>query len=58
MLKDNVGLPNALRLLSLYAAKESPLMNYIERPLWLVRGEDRVGNDFSTGHGPRVTTSA
>jgi hypothetical protein len=41
-----------------YAAKESPLMNYIERPLWLVRGEDRVGNDFSIGHGPRVTTSA
>jgi len=22
------------------------------RPLWLVRGQDRAGNDFITGHGP------
>ena len=35
-----------------YAAKESPLMNYIHRPLWLARGVDRAGNDFVTGHGP------
>ena len=35
-----------------YAAKESPLMNYINRPLWLARGVDRAGNDFVTGHGP------
>jgi hypothetical protein len=35
-----------------YAAKESPLMNYTTRPLWLVRGTDRAGNDFTTGHGP------
>lgn len=33
-----------------YAAKESPLMNYTQRPLWLVRGADRAQNDFSTGH--------
>jgi hypothetical protein len=37
-----------------YAARESPLMNYIDRPLWLVRGADRAGNDFSIGHGPRA----
>lgn len=37
-----------------YAAKESPLMNYTTRPLWLVRGTDRAGNDFTTGHGPRA----
>lgn len=36
-----------------YAALESPLMNYTTRPLWLVRGTDRAGNDFTTGHGPR-----
>ncbi len=35
-----------------YAARESPLMNYTARPLWLVRGADRAGNDFTTGHGP------
>jgi hypothetical protein len=33
-----------------YAAKESPLMNYTQRPLWLVRGTDRAGNDYSLGH--------
>jgi hypothetical protein len=21
------------------------------RPIWLVRGQDRAGNDFSIGHG-------
>lgn len=35
-----------------YAAKHSPLMNYVSRPLWLVRGIDRGGNDFKIGHGP------
>ncbi len=35
-----------------YAAKNSPLMNYTTRPLWLVRGRDRAGNDFEIGHGP------
>ena len=28
-------------------------VNYTQRPLWLVRGVDRAGNDFTTGHGPR-----
>ena len=36
-----------------YAAIESPLMNYTQRPLWLVRGVDRAHNDFTTGHGAR-----
>ena len=26
------------------------LANFAERPLWLVRGEDRAGNDFRVGH--------
>ena len=34
-------------------AMASKAMDYTRRPLWLVRGTDRVGNDFSTGHGPR-----
>jgi hypothetical protein len=34
-----------------YAATHSPLMNYTQRPLWLVRGTDRAGNDFRIGHG-------
>ncbi len=38
-----------------YAAEKSPLMGYIDRPLWLVRGTDRAGNDFKIGHGPRTT---
>jgi hypothetical protein len=38
-----------------YAARESPLMNYTGRPLWLVRGEDRAGNDFKIGHGPNAS---
>ena len=28
-------------------------VNYTQRPLWLVRGTDRAGNDFTIGHGPR-----
>lgn len=31
------------------AAEARPLVNYARRPLWLVRGEDRAGNDFVTG---------
>lgn len=31
------------------AAEVRPLINYAKRPLWLVRGEDRRGNDFATG---------
>lgn len=26
-------------------------VNFARRPLWLVRGKDRAGNDFVTGHG-------
>jgi Phytanoyl-CoA dioxygenase (PhyH) len=26
-------------------------VNFAQRPLWLVRGVDRAGNDFTTGHG-------
>ena len=28
-------------------------MNYAQRPLWLVRGQDRAGNDYRIGHGAR-----
>jgi hypothetical protein len=28
-------------------------MNYANRPLWLVRGQDRAGNDYRIGHGAR-----
>jgi len=28
-------------------------MNYVNRPLWLVRGQDRAGNDYTIGHGAR-----
>jgi hypothetical protein len=34
-----------------YAAEKSQLMNYTERPLWLLRGVDRAANDFDIGHG-------
>jgi ectoine hydroxylase-related dioxygenase (phytanoyl-CoA dioxygenase family) len=34
-----------------YAREMSPNMNYPNRPVWLVRGEDRAGNDFKAGHG-------
>jgi len=36
---------------TVYAAKVSPTMNYAKRPLWLVRGRDRAGNDFRVGKG-------
>jgi ectoine hydroxylase-related dioxygenase (phytanoyl-CoA dioxygenase family) len=32
----------------------SAQMNYVNRPLWLVRGVDRAGNDYAFGHGPSV----
>jgi hypothetical protein len=31
------------------AMEERPLVNYLDRPLWLVRGEDRAGNDYAAG---------
>jgi hypothetical protein len=34
------------------AAAERPLINYANRPIWLVRGRDRAGNDFATGFSP------
>jgi hypothetical protein len=34
------------------AAEVRPLVNYTIRPIWLVRGEDRGGNDFATGFSP------
>ena len=36
------------------AMEEQPLINYTTRPLWLLRGEDRAGNDFVTGFSPVV----
>ena len=36
------------------AMQEQPLLNFTRRPLWLVRGEDRAGNDFITGFSPQV----
>ena len=34
---------------NLVAMEERPLVNYMNRPLWLVRGEDRAGSDFAAG---------
>jgi hypothetical protein len=31
------------------AMEERPLVNYLNRPIWLVRGEDRAGSDFDAG---------
>jgi hypothetical protein len=31
------------------ATEARPLVNYTRRPIWLVRGADRAGNDFVTG---------
>ncbi len=36
------------------AMEAQPLLNYTTRPLWLVAGEDRAGNDFVTGFSPVV----
>ena len=32
------------------AMEERPLVNYVNRPIWLARGEDRAQNDFSAGY--------
>lgn len=32
-----------------FAMEERPLVNYLNRPIWLVRGSDRAGSDFATG---------
>ena len=37
-----------------YARQKSQFMNYTRRPLWLLRGVDRAGNDFEIGHGQRA----
>ncbi|MBI4195112.1 MAG: resolvase [Betaproteobacteria bacterium] len=34
------------------AMEERPLVNYQNRPIWLVRGEDRAGSDFAAGFAP------
>lgn len=34
------------------AMEERPLVNYTNRPIWLVRGEDRAGSDFAAGFAP------
>lgn len=34
------------------AMEEQVLINFPRRPLWMVRGEDRAGNDFVTGFAP------
>jgi hypothetical protein len=44
--------PQALR--NRAAMEAQPLINYTTRPLWLVAGEDRAGNDFVTGFSPVV----
>jgi hypothetical protein len=36
------------------AMEEQPLINYAARPLWLVCGEDRAGNDFVTGFSLQI----
>ena len=47
-IRDGCSPPNWI------AMEEQPLVNYATRPLWLVRGEDRAGNDFVTGFSPPV----
>lgn len=36
------------------ATELRPLINYAQRPIWLVRGEDRAGNDFAAGFSTPV----
>jgi hypothetical protein len=36
------------------AMEERPLVNHTNRPIWLARGEDRAGSDFSTGFTSRA----
>jgi hypothetical protein len=45
---------NARMAANWIAMEEQPLLNYTTRPLWLVRGQDRAGNDFVTGFSPPV----
>lgn len=40
---------------TVYAREHSPGMNYPLRPIWLLRGQDRAGNDFTVGK-PVTTT--
>lgn len=40
------------------AMEERPLVNYLNRPLWLVRGEDRAGSDFAVGFQAQVAAWA
>ncbi|MBS0339923.1 MAG: resolvase [Proteobacteria bacterium] len=47
-------LREARALANWVAMEEQPLINHAARPLWLVRGEDRAGNDFVTGFSPPV----
>lgn len=41
--RDPLFPPNRL------AMEDRPFVNYMTRPLWLVRGEDRAGSDFAAG---------
>lgn len=34
--------------------EQQPLINHANRPLWLVRGDNRAGNDLVTGFAPAV----
>ena len=51
---DSNFLRNGRALANWVAMEEQPLINHAVRPLWLVRGEDRAGNDFVTGFSPPV----
>ncbi|NVO16696.1 MAG: resolvase [Rhodoplanes sp.] len=42
-LRDDRAAPN------LHGAEVRVLVNHAKQPIWLVRGEDRAGNDFATG---------
>lgn len=46
--RDEAYGPNRL------AAEEQILVNYTTRPLWIVSGEDRAGNNFVTGFMPAL----
>lgn len=46
--RDPTFLPNRR------AAERAPLINFTRRPIWLVRGVDRAGNDFVTGFASTV----
>jgi hypothetical protein len=39
-------------------AEQRPLVNYTNRPIWLIRGEDRASNDFVTGFAPTTLSWA